>query len=91
MNCVSSFQYVLPNAYYVLINVYISVCIAEFDTIKVTDSITTYSSIMAIKEKRIFILMTILTLPLKKINCRSSIFSFYFTCGNVPSRTNQVN
>lgn len=55
MNCVSSFQYVLPNAYYVFINVYIPVCIAEFDTIKVTDSITTYSSIMAIKEKHVFL------------------------------------
>lgn len=66
MKCVSSFQHVLPNAYYVLINVYVPVCIAELDTMKVTDSITTYSSIMEIKEKHIFILMTYLKLFLSK-------------------------
>lgn len=54
MNCVSSFQHVLLNTYYVLINVYVPVCIAELDTMKVTDSITTYSSIMEIKEKHFY-------------------------------------
>lgn len=47
---------------------------------------------MRIKEKRIFILMAILILPLKKMSYNSSsVPSFYVTLGNTPSRTSQVN
>lgn len=76
----------------VLINVYIPAHKADFDTIKVlSDCVTEHTHFLWKGETNVF--NNYLNFPLlKKANGNSpSIFSFYFTLGNSPSRTDQVN